>query len=73
LILSGPADEFQASELVRIMGSLPGVSRAQWKPTPAGPPLIAEAAGVATLAFLFGLLLAYLIELRRRYNTQWNW
>jgi hypothetical protein len=25
------------------------------------------------LGFLFGLLLAYLIELRRRYNAQWTW
>jgi hypothetical protein len=25
------------------------------------------------VGFLFGLLVAYLIELRRRYNAQWNW
>jgi hypothetical protein len=25
------------------------------------------------LGFLLGLLLAYLVELRRRYNAQWNW
>ena len=28
---------------------------------------------IAVLGFLFGLLLAYLIELHRRYNAQWNW
>jgi hypothetical protein len=73
LVLAGQADDFQASELVRIMGSLPGVGRAQWKQTPAGPPLIVEALGVGMLGYLLGLLLAYLVELRRRYNAQWNW
>ena len=73
LLLAGPADEFQTSELVRIMSTLPGVSRAQWSTSPAGPPLILEGSGVALMGFLFGLLLAYLVELRRRYNAQWNW
>jgi hypothetical protein len=73
MILSGPADDFQRSELVRIMGGLPGVSSAQWSAEPGGPPLIVEGAMVAVVGFLFGLLIAYLIELRRRYNAQWNW
>jgi len=73
LILSGPADDFQTSELARIMSQLPGVSRAQWAATPAGLPLILEGAGVAALGFLIGSLLAYFYELRRRYNSQWNW
>jgi hypothetical protein len=73
MILSGPADDFQRSELVRIMGELPGVSSAQWNAEPGGPPLIVEGAVVAVVGFLFGLLVAYLIELRRRYNAQWNW
>ena len=73
VILSGPADEFQRSELVRIIGDLPGVAEAQWTSAPAGLPLIVEAAAAAVLGFLFGLLLAYLVELRRRYNAQWNW
>ena len=73
LILSGPADDFQSSELVRTMETLPGISRAQWRASPAGPPLIAEGLGIAAVGFLFGLLLAYLIELRRRYNAQWTW
>jgi hypothetical protein len=73
LVLAGAADDFQTSELVRIMGTLPGVSRAQWTAAPAGPPLLLEAIGCTLLGFLFGLLLAYLVELRRRYNAQWNW
>ena len=30
MILSGPADPFQRSELVRIMGQIPGVSDVRW-------------------------------------------
>ena len=73
LILAGPADDFQTSELARLFSQLPGVSSAQWTDTPAGPPLILEGAVAAIMGFLLGLLLAYLIELRRRYNAQWNW
>jgi hypothetical protein len=73
LILSGPADAFQHDELARLLSQLPGVSRATWEAAGGGVPLIAEGAGVALLGFLIGLLLAYLVELRRRYNAQWNW
>jgi hypothetical protein len=73
LMLSGPADDFQARELVRIMGALPGVSSASWSSSRAGAPLIVEGVGASVLGFLFGLLLAYLVALRRRYNAQWNW
>jgi hypothetical protein len=73
LILSGRADDFQTSELARLLSQLPGVGVAQWTNDGAGPPLIVEACGVAILGFLFGLLLAYLVELRRRYNAQWTW
>lgn len=72
LHLSGPADDFQRTELVRMMSSVPGVSRATWTRS-AGVPLIAEAALVSLAGFLIGLLLAYVIELRRRYNAQWKW
>jgi hypothetical protein len=73
LILSGPADDFQSSELVRILGSIPGVREARWSAHGGGAPLILESAGAAILGFLLGLMLAYLVELRRRYNMQWNW
>jgi hypothetical protein len=73
LILHGPADEFQRSELVRIMPLIPGVREARWSDKSGGVPLIAESVAAAIAGFLFGLLLAYLIELRRRYNSQWNW
>jgi len=32
LILSGPADDFQRVELVRVMGELPGVAAVKWDP-----------------------------------------
>ena len=32
IILSGPADPFQRSELVRSMGQVPGVTDARWDP-----------------------------------------
>lgn len=73
VILKGKADDFQRSELVRLMNEVPGVEATGWEPTGSGTPLIIEGLGVSLLGFLLGLLLAYLIELRRRYNSQWNW
>ena len=73
LLLSGPADDFQRSELVRIMSTIPGVSAATWRQSDRGLPLALESALATTLAFLVGLLLAYLVELRRRHNAQWKW
>ena len=73
IALSGPADDFQRSELVRVISDVPGVSSARWSSTGGGPPLILEGIAVSVLGFLFGLLLAYLLELRRRYNAQWSW
>ena len=52
---------------------MPGVESASWTSNNGGLPLIAEGMGVAILGFLLGLLVAYLVELRRRYNAQWNW
>ena len=72
LILEGPADDFQRSELARVLSEIPGVSRARWSPQFALP-LIVEAMIAAILGFLAGLLLAYLVELHRRHNAQWNW
>jgi hypothetical protein len=73
VLLSGPADDFQRSELVRLMNQVPGVESTAWSSDGGGTPLIVEGAAVAVVGFLFGLLLAYLFELRRRYNAQWNW
>jgi hypothetical protein len=72
LHLSGSADDFQRSELVRILSDLPGVSRATWSGS-TGIPLIVEALLVSALGFVVGLILAYVVELRRRYNAQWKW
>jgi hypothetical protein len=77
IVLTGPADAFQRAELVRIMRRLPGVNNARWIRPPLGGsaslPLIVEAALLALLGFLPGLLLSYLLELRRRSNAQWSW
>jgi hypothetical protein len=72
LILSGPADDFQRAEAARLLGLIPGVGDATWTPS-TRIPLIVEGAIAALLGFLFGLLLAYLGELRRRHNSQWTW
>ena len=32
LILSGPADDFQRGELVRVLGDIPGVAAVEWDP-----------------------------------------
>jgi hypothetical protein len=55
------------------MSTLPGVGRATWSPQDRALPLIAEAALTALVGYLLGLLLAYLVALRRRYNAQWKW
>jgi hypothetical protein len=66
-------DQWQRGELVRLFSQLPGVSRATWSQNDAGIPLLAEGAFAAFAGFLIGLGLAYLLELRRRYNSQWSW
>ena len=73
LILEGPADDFQTSELVRLMSQLPGVSDATWKGGNGALPIILEGALVAIAGLLVGALLAYLAELHRRHNAQWSW
>jgi hypothetical protein len=35
-------------------------------------PLVLEACAVALVGFLAGLILAYLVELRRRSNAEWR-
>jgi hypothetical protein len=72
LILSGPGNDFQQAEAARLLEQIPGVSEATWTRS-AGIPLVIEGAIAAVLGFLLGLLLAYLVELRRRHNSQWTW
>ena len=73
LVLVGRVNDWQSGELARLFSQLPGVSRATWSERDVGLPLILEAALAAIIGFLGGLLLAYLVELHRRYNAQWNW
>lgn len=72
VLLSGPADDFQRGELIKLMNEVPGVESASWSGG-SGVPLIVEGAGASVLGFLFGLLVAYLRDRRRRFNAQWNW
>lgn len=72
LLLSGPADNFQTRELVRIMGNIEGVDKARWT-REAARPLTLEGAVAALAGFLVGMFLAYLLDLHRRYNAQWDW
>ena len=71
--LSGPADDFQRGQLLLVMDQVPGVESASWSAGRSGIPLIVEGAAIGLLGFLLGLLVAYLRELRRRYNAEWNW
>lgn len=72
VLLSGPADDFQRGELARIMEVVPGVAKATWG-SKAGLPLLLEVELAALVSFSLGLLLAYLLELRRRSRAQWSW
>lgn len=72
VLLSGPADDFQRGQLVEIISDLPGVESASWS-AGGGLPLIVEGGIASVLGFLCGLVLAYLREIRRRYNANWNW
>ena len=72
VMMSGTANDFQRTELVRLMDDIPGVSGATWGRS-GGLPLIAEAMIASLVGFLVGLLLAYGIERRRRYNAEWTW
>jgi hypothetical protein len=72
MILAGSADDFQRKSLVRILSGRPGVGTAAWEPR-RGVPLLAEACLMSTIAFLLGLLAAYLFEVRRRARAEWRW
>jgi hypothetical protein len=75
LILSGPADDFQRGELVRILNYVPGVGNVRWANSPEifTLPLLVEAELAALVSFGIGLVLAYLLELRRRSRAEWSW
>jgi len=75
LVLNGPADDFQRAELVRILNDVVGIGAVHWtdRPAPFMLPLLLEVELAALLGFGFGLLLAFLLELRRRSNAQWSW
>jgi hypothetical protein len=75
LVLSGPADDFQREKLVLIMDELPGVATVRWAESPRSSilPLLAETELAALLSFGLGLLLASLVELRRRSRAEWRW
>jgi hypothetical protein len=76
IILTGRADDFQRSELPRVMEQLPGLGDVRWQDQPRprfAVPLIVEVLCMALLALLAGLLLSYLIEIRRRANAEWSW
>ena len=71
MLLSGPADEFQRREIIRIVTQIPGVASASWSRR-GGIPLLAEGAVIGLLGYLLGCLLAYGASLHRR-NTQTGW
>ena len=75
LVLDGPADDFQRAELVRILNDVRGIGSVHWadEAAPFMLPLLLEVELAALLSFGLGLLLAYLLELRRRSNAQWSW
>ena len=75
LVLSGPADDFQRGELVRILDDVPGILNVHWSNSPARSalPILLEVELAALVSFGLGLLLSYLLELRRRSNAQWRW
>ena len=70
--LAGPADKFQRRQLARLMTLVPGVGGATWSKS-RGMPLVGEGLALSLLGFLVGLVLSYILELRRRHNSQWTW
>lgn len=72
LDLAGPADDFQRSELSRVLGLIPGVHDARWG-RQRYIPLVAESFLAVLAGFLLGIGLAYAVELHRRHNAEWNW
>lgn len=75
VLLSGQADEFQRIESLRIMDDIPGIIDVRWVKADgsyaAGSrilPLAVEAQMLGLLGFAVGMIVMYLLELRRRAN-----
>ena len=70
VLLGGPADDFQRSEIKRMSEALPGVGEANWEAERGRTgfllPLLAEAMLIALVSFAVGVILAYVAALRRR-------
>lgn len=69
MILKGPGDDFQRSELVRLSEDIPGVAHAKWvdsRNDGRQPPLLVEIAAMALACFAAGVIIAYVAALRRR-------
>lgn len=73
IVYAGPADELQRTELVRMAEEAPGIASATWNLNVRAIPIVVEGAAVALIGLLVGLVIAYLLELRRRDNAEWSW
>lgn len=78
LWLTGRADDFQREELARLLDFIPGVSDVQWWRPEGGTvrgepllPMIIEVELAALASFGLGIVLSYLVALRRR-ATRWS-
>jgi len=72
MLLSGPADDFQRREIVRMMREIPGVSGASWSRR-GELPLIVEGSVIGLIGYLLGCLVGYAVTRRRRGNSEWRW
>lgn len=75
ILLTGPGNDFQRSELVRIMNDVPGILDAAWTNGHDAYtvrhfiiPSAIEAQLLGLASFAFGMIIAYLHALRRRAN-----
>ena len=75
ILLSGPADDFQRQLTVQVLNDTPGVAAARWTGSSGGSslPVLVEVTLASLVAFGLGLLLSYLLELRRRSRSEWRW
>ena len=75
ILLTGDADEFQRIESLRIMDDIPGIIDVRWVKKDGSyaaggfvMPLALEAQLLALLGFVVGMIVMYILELRRRNN-----